>query len=108
LFVEVLLFLRYPRAWLDLAPAGAASLWGITLPWISSAIIRFGVDSFGHLLVFATCHWLHPAAAAGRRAAARERQGDRESQTKADFSEEVVFHFHNCGFHFAVLCLFRY
>jgi hypothetical protein len=72
---------------------------GITRPWISSAITRFGVDSFGHLLVFAACHWLHPAAAAaGCRAAARERQGDHESQTKADFSEEVVFRFHNCGF----------
>ena len=37
----------------------------------------------------------------------RERQGDRESRTEADFTEDVVFRFHNCAFHFAVLCLFR-
>src|SRR5664280_2304627 len=78
---------------------GAASLWGITLPWISSAITRFGVDSFGHLLVFVACHWLHLVAGAGVcRAAACKRQGDCESQTKANFSEEVVFRFHNCVF----------
>src|ERR1035437_6840843 len=64
---------------------------GFTRSWISSVITRFGVDSFGHLLVFAAGHWLHSAAC---RTAARERQGDRESQTKADFSEEVVFRFH--------------
>ena len=75
----------------------------------SIAITRLGVDSFGHLLVFAACHWFHLVAGAGVcRAAARKRQDDRESQTKADFSEEVVFRFHDCGFHFAVLCLFRY
>jgi hypothetical protein len=69
------------------------------LTWISSAITRFGVDSFGHLLVFAACHWLHLVAGAGVcRAAARKRQGDREPQTKADFSEEVVFRFHNYVF----------
>jgi hypothetical protein len=51
------------------------------------------------MLVFAAGHWLHPAAAAaGCRAAARERQGDCESQTKADFSEDTVFRFHNCVF----------
>ena len=58
-----------------------------------------GFALFGHLLVFAACHWLHLVAGAGVcRAAARERQGDCESQTKADFSEEVVFRFHNCVF----------
>ena len=75
----------------------------------SIAITRLGVDSFGHLLVFAACHWLHLVAVAGVcRAAARKRQDDRESQTKANFSEDAMFRFHDCGFHFAVLCLFRY
>jgi hypothetical protein len=74
----------------------------------SIAITRLGVDSFGHLLVFAACHWLHSvAAAAGCRAAARERQDNHKSRTEDDFTEDAVFRFHNCGFHFAVLCLFR-
>ena len=62
--------------------------------------VRLGVDSFGqHHLVFAAFHWLHLIAGAGVcRAAARERQDDRESQTEADFTEEVVFRFHNCVF----------
>ena len=67
--------------------------------------VRLGVDSFGqHHLVLAAFHWLHLIAGAGVcRAAARERQDDRESQTEADFTEEVVFRFHNCVFLFVDL-----
>jgi hypothetical protein len=58
----------------------------------SIAITRLGVDSFGHLLVFAACHWLHSvAAAAGCRAAARERQDNHKSRTEDDFTEDAVF-----------------
>jgi hypothetical protein len=34
----------------------------------------------------------------------RDRQGDRESRTETDFTEAVVFRFHNFVFHYAVLC----
>jgi hypothetical protein len=37
----------------------------------------------------------------------RDRQGERESRTEPDFTEELVFRFHNCVFQFAVVCLFR-
>ena len=51
--------------------------------------------------MFAAGHGLHSAAVAvAGRAAARERQDGRKSQTETDFSEEVVFRFHNCVFLF--------
>jgi len=52
-----------------------------------------------HHLVLAALHRLHLVAGAGVcRAAARERQSARESQTEADFIEEVVVRFHSCVF----------
>jgi len=36
-----------------------------------------------------------------------QRQDDRESRAEADVTEVAVFHFHNCAFHFVVLCSFR-
>lgn len=58
-----------------------------------------GLNFIEHHLVLAAFHRLHLIAGAGvGRAAARERQGDRESRTEGEFTYEVVLCFHNCVF----------
>src|ERR1035437_1967745 len=59
-----------------------------------------------HHLVLAALHRRHLVLCICRSGKqSRERQGDRESRTEADFLEEVVFHFHNCVFRLLIFCL---